>query len=265
MWDINTKQINAIYNLFTSSLLPQFMNKKALLIIFSMWVFSLIHFKSANKFLLFYSLFIFIGTLGYLVLFYQVFTVHDYYLTNLLITIPLVLILFLDLVKRKYPRIFKSTYAKIFFSLGVLYLILLSAQINRQKYFTSNEDFIVKHGILKHNESKDWYHHTYSKTYKALEEITPYLRELGIKRTDKVISIPDESPNKTLYLMDQKGFTDFVFNELEVTEKMERFIHLGAKYIIINDTSIFSKRAYLKKYTSDQIGEYKNVHIYKLK
>ena len=40
----------------------------------------------------------------------------------------------------------------------------------------------------------------HEKIYKDLEDITPYLRSLGIERTDKVISLPDGSFNISLYL-----------------------------------------------------------------
>jgi hypothetical protein len=155
-------------------------------------------------------------------------------------------------------------YVRILFVFPVVCLILLSAQINRQKYFSVNDDTFLQYGWLKPDKNRELYHSNYKKSYQALEEIQPYLRELGIKRSDKVISIPDYSPNISLYLMDQKGYTDFGFNDLKNDHRMDKFIQSGAGYLIINDSSLLSKRKYLKSYTSNQIGEYKNVSIYKL-
>jgi hypothetical protein len=96
-----------------------------------------------------------------------------------------------------------------------------------------------------------------------METITPYLRSLGISRYDTVISIPDPSPNITLYLMDQKGFTDFGFNNLKKEERLSHFILLGAEYLIINNDSI-TNEGIIKPYIQNKIGSYQNVHIYKL-
>jgi hypothetical protein len=265
IWNINSIQIHDIYLFLKNDLLPAFFNKKALLFVIILWLFSALHYKSVNKLLLFYSLFIFIGTFGFLLLFYQVFTVHDYYLTNLLINIPVILLMVLDLFKKKYPDFLDNKLVKIGFLIPVLYLMILTAQINRQKYFSYNDDFIVKHGLLKTDENREWYHWNYKNTFKALEEITPYLRQLRIQRTDKVLSIPDYSPNISLYLMDQKGYTDFGFNDVTDQSRIQKYIDKGTNYLIVNDTSVLTKRSYLNDFIDKKMGQYKNVFIYKLK
>ena len=63
--------------------------------------------------------------------------------------------------------------------------------------------------------------------------------------------------------MEQKGFTDFGYNDLKRKERIESFIQSGAKYLIVNDTSII-KKEHLQDFTYKKIGEYKNVAIFKL-
>ena len=134
----------------------------------------------------------------------------------------------------------------------------------RVKYDT--KDTFVKHTIILDRAYVNmWneYHKSYEKKLKALESITPYLRELGIKRDDFVISIPDGTINVTLSMMDQKGFTDFGYGWVKDEERMEYFIERGAEYLIINDPGILNK-SYLKPFMDRPIGTYHNVTIYKL-
>jgi hypothetical protein len=100
--------------------------------------------------------------------------------------------------------------------------------------------------------------------FQALETITPYLRSLGIERTDKVISIPDISFNITLYLMDQKGWTDYGDVNLNRSEKIAKKIKSGAEYLIINDSTIY-KKDNIQPYIKNKIGSYKNIDIYDLR
>ena len=53
-----------------------------------------------------------------------------------------------------------------------------------------------------------WFHWDYDRRLGSIEGMGEHLRSLGIERTDRVISVPDPSPNITLSLMDVRGFTD---------------------------------------------------------
>jgi hypothetical protein len=81
-----------------------------------------------------------------------------------------------------------------------------------------------------------------------------------------VISIPDPSNNITLYLMNQPGFTDYGFTWYKDEKRVKHFISLGAKYLVLNDTSLIQKEnfKYLKDFTSNPLIKYKNVVVYDL-
>jgi hypothetical protein len=161
--------------------------------------------------------------------------------------------------------LFKSITIKITALLLLIFSVYYCAVYTRIKYnpkdiIASNSYLLTRWGIEKKWEI---IHSRYDMNFKAIETITPYLRSLGISRNDTVISIPDPSPNITLYLMDQKGFTDFGFNDLKEEERIIHFIKLGAKYLIINNDSLNNK-SYIRPFIQNKIGSYKNVNVYQV-
>jgi len=102
----------------------------------------------------------------------------------------------------------------------------------------------------------------YETKLQAVGELEPVLDSLNISVDDKVISIPDFSINATLYFMNRRGFTDFG-SDFTKTETFYKRIEQGAKYLIINDSTILSKE-YIKPFIYDKIGGYKNVLIYNI-
>ncbi len=126
---------------------------------------------------------------------------------------------------------------------------------------------MVKYSYILDRSQVDywnWYHWDYNLHLKAFETIKPYIRSLGIKREDRVISIPDQSPDITLYFMDQKGYTDMGCMEFQGADRIRHFIFLGAKYLVINNQDLY-KEDYLKPFIKNKIGSYKNIDIYDLR
>jgi hypothetical protein len=221
-------------------------------------------YKYVNRFFLFLNLLLFLGCLSLLILFYQALTIHDYYSINSLIFIPFPLLAMLDLLHRKYPEFLKNIFLKMIAAVGLLFLLYTGAITNRMKYNTRDwlvkTNFIIdKHEMQELEKFNDWF----DSRYMALHSITPYLRQLGIQRTDRVFSIPDNSINITLYMMDQKGLDDFYYGEVPYDKRIPMVKELGCKYIIINNTYICNDPG-LAPYLKHQIGTYKNVNIYKL-
>jgi hypothetical protein len=109
----------------------------------------------------------------------------------------------------------------------------------------------------------NWHHWYQGNHWKAYQTIESYDRKLGITPDDPVISIPDESICATLYLMNQKGWTEFGNNFSErdiIADKLK----CNAKYLFINDT-LYLNNSFIKPYTEHKIGQYENVAIYDLK
>ena len=264
IWKLNASEIKVIAVELYHVVLPSYFNLSGLFFILSIFIYSLFNYKKANKALLVLTINCFIGSFIFLMLFFKVFNVHDYYLTNLLIIVPLALITFFDIIKRQYPSGLKMKGIKAIGATVVVLLIYNATAQTRIKY--NSHDPVVQNSFLFSKEEQgfwNWYHWNYGETFAALETIEPYLRELGVERNDRVISIPDHSINISLFLMNQKGFSDFGYSGLEGGERIEKFKELGAQYLIINRPAAYS-REYLTPYLNNKIGTYKNVDIYRI-
>jgi len=269
IWDLNTTQINDILNKFYFNVLPSFFNKTTLVVILLIFIADIVFLIRKGQRELLLVPIVFTGVILYLLFWFQALNQHDYYLINLLIFIPVTVTAFLSELRIRLPKFFSSTGFKVIAALLLFLLIGKTTMINRIKY--NVEDHFLKadtvFNALTEEDFKFWnYKQTkYSQTLEALDSITPYLRELGIKRNDLVVSIPDVSINITLFLMDQKGFTGYGYSETKgkIGERMEAFKKIGAKYLIVNDSSAVNSEEF-KPYLSNKIGEYKNVQIYEL-
>jgi hypothetical protein len=208
---------------------------------------------------------VFVGSILYLVLWFRLLNVHDYYLIHPVIFIPLVLLTFLCFMNKEYPALLRSGKIKFMGAIILLFSVYSCAVKTQMKYDSSYG--LAKYSYLTTKQDIgliDWYNWDYSIHLGALETITPYLRSLNISRTDKVISIPDFTFNVSLYLMDQKGFP-IIENPLRNNEAkmITDDINKGARYLIINDPKILSKE-WIQPYITQKIGEYKTVTIYRL-
>jgi hypothetical protein len=98
--------------------------------------------------------------------------------------------------------------------------------------------------------------------FRDFDEVTPYLRSIGISRFDRVISVPDLT-HHTLYIMNQPGWTqcyDLNLDSVSVQQSIDR----GAKYIIIASKEYLDKSPYLSAFTGSPAGHFGKILIYDL-
>lgn len=200
----------------------------------------------------------------FIILFYQVFNVHDYYLINNML-LPVVIIVAFGNYLKNTSFVFYSKKHIVLCCVIFLFNSTYCAAVIRLRNI--NQDSFCKYYPFISSEEKnfsDWFHYNYENTIKPLETITPYLRSLGIERTDKVVCVPDPSFNIDLYLMDQKGFTATEASINSDSLLLIKFKEQGAKYLVISDTTIISKTNLKKHILKEAIGRYKNTDIYRI-
>lgn len=149
----------------------------------------------------------------------------------------------------------------------MLLLLALNYNMVMTRAHYNPHDRMVTHNIPLPARVLEYWNYCYWEYEIGLQKyegIIPYIRGLGIKFDDKVISIPDETPNRTLTLLNQKGFTDYHYtNNYQGIKRTERKIELGAKYMIVQgDENLL--REDVAPFTNNQIGEYNGIKIFRL-
>ncbi len=200
--------------------------------------------KYNNKHLWWINLFLFIGFIGFIILWFDVFDNHDYYLINQLIFMISIFVSFFFSLKKYNLKIFNHAAFRL-----VLFILLIFNIIHCKN--------VIK---LRYNGWPNQHHLT---VVKPLETITPYLRSIGITDKDTVLFIQDPSLNISLYLMEQKGYTNFAA-KIENVDFIKEKINSGAKYLFVNDPNYLNKD-YLKPFLKNRVGAYENIMIYKVK
>ncbi len=286
IWTLSGKDLHYILRVFYNSQLALFISTPVFLLMMLLFLCLILVRKQVHKFLFVLCCIVFAGCFIYLLLWFSVLDVHDYYLINLLIFIPVVLITFLHYLKKNQAALFESRPVKIIAAIVFICNIYYCSVQMRLRYYPESwlaGSFIVDVGTQSYWEgfNKDYNNH-----FKALETITPYLRTLGLKRTDRVVSLPDPSINITLYLMDQKGYTGydivhawpedmlgqiekkylypFAIGNGDKRTQMKRFIDSGrVRYLVVNDSALLDSN-WIKPFIAKKLGQYKNVSIFDL-
>lgn len=244
IWKINGEHILQIIHyvrvLWINSYQSVLMQEISILFLLAL----IFNYKKGNRFLQAFTYLLTAGFLIFIVLFFQVFDNHDYYLINQLILMVSIFIAFFYFLKQHKINVFRSVVFRFMLFILMIYNVKICAKNIHDRYHVQWENQHLTTTI-------------------SLEHITPYLRSLGINRTDPMLVEKDPSFNISLYLMDQKGYTTFG-GQFTDSIDIRKAINLGLKYLLVTDSTLL-KKPYLKPFLKNQIGKCKNNYIFKLK
>ncbi|MCB0686802.1 MAG: glycosyltransferase family 39 protein [Saprospiraceae bacterium] len=184
------------------------------------------------------------GSVAFCLLFFGALQWHDYYVIDLFILVPILLMAFGSGLNHYFPRILSSV-------IGVVLML---------GFLVHNADFARRRNLERYdiNNYRNLHHRD---IFQAFSEIEPLLKELHIGPEEKVISLSDYSINITLVLMHRKGWTDYGIgqNPDRINERIEQ----GARYLFVADKKTLENPV-LAPYLKNKIGEYRNIMIYDL-
>lgn len=190
---------------------------------------------------LLFAIMIFIFSILFFLMLYRQFYLHDYLWVGLLI-VPIVfcfpLIQWIGSLQNLYVR-----YAIPMFL--VILIVLQGFQtrlILKERYFKFDNNLVFNQDL--------W-------------GLKDQLRAHGINRTDLVISLPDPSPNISLVIMDQYGFTNYKESNKDSLGLMKS-IELGAKYLVVSNEKEYEKD-YLKPFFKYYLFDYKRIGVFDLR
>lgn len=260
IWNPESGGYAALWDKISNNTSYLFFNRSILWLMTGLLIFHLFLFKKIPLFAYLSTIIVAIGATFYILLWGPLLGIHDYYYAALLILFPGILVPFLWYLKSHFPQTFRGW--KIKSVVGVLLVFNFVYCINVVKIKTlaeKGEFSIVGNKPLVSNLT--WINWDVWSNWKRFERMKPYLLQIGIKPTDKVISLPDQSFSVSLYLMDRKGWTDF--ERYTTSEEIEQLISKGAKYLFISDPKV-AEQAFLKPFIQHKVGDFEWVFIYKL-
>jgi hypothetical protein len=214
--------------------------------------------SKSKPFFYYGNIILFLGSVTYFLFWFNAMNYHDYYYIDLLLFLIFIPLSVLMRLKENYTTLYKSLALKIFMAILLIFNLYYTKEVLELRYFAKSEK---KYSVIPSNDLVGllrWISDNRKVNIEALEEIQPYLKQIGIKPEDQVISIPDQSFNITLFLLNHRGWTEYGHDK----EHLFSFAK-GAKYLIINDTTL-KQEEYLKPHLTQKIGSFKNVEIFKV-
>lgn len=245
LWEMSVSDIALTLEFIREHIRTDYYREYTQVVLLAVFVFNSLHYKHLSFFWKWFNALLTGGFVLYIGLFFFALKNHDYYVINLFILVPVVLVTFFIVLKKKYPPIFSSLLFRL-----ILVLVLVS-----------NIGFAAEK-ITERYHKNSWQNKEYITFNKIFTTIPPFLRELHIKPTDKVLSLSDNSINISLYLMQQRGWTNFGVNLDSM--KIRQKINAGAKYLLLNhrDSTALQKTW---PFISHKMAKFGNVDIYSLK
>jgi len=240
-WSLTQAERDAVWYAISNVWIDAYYMVASLFVLLFLFIFSLVFYRYSFKILNLLMISSVIGSFGFFFLWFSFLSHHDYYLISALSSVLFILVNFIYILFKIF-EIKKS----IIYYFKIVFVVFLLLNMNHAKAFLKK-----RYGIQ--NDTVAYYNDYY--------DITVYLRKLGINPEDKVISLPDQTPNVSLYLMNQRGWSSFLTKP--DTSSINYYIKNGAKYLIINQKN-FSNSYFVNPYLYHLIGKYKNIYIYKL-
>lgn len=201
-------------------------------------IISVIIYKHVSRLLFSITVLLYAGALAFFILMMPQFIDHDYYIITLLPAVFFHILMFVSAVQKLSFRYISNIVLIILLPLGVY------SVIHARKHQLS------RYGGLYYSWDSD---------FSAYYDLEPKLRALGISPNDKFLSFNDWTPNNTLYLINQKGWT--------ITDYRMEFMHPAlqdCKYALLNDTSVIYNPQY-SRYFNNPIAVFpKNLVLFKI-
>jgi hypothetical protein len=197
-------------------------------------------------------------------LFFQQFSVHDYYAIEFLVLPAFTMIILAVILKACYLRVKRLKW--IDWSVSVIIFVLLILNIQHAK-----TDLVDRYAF------NDPYLNGENKVMYKTKELRNFIKNLGITPQDTVLSICDPSPNTSLFYLNLKGFT--LWNDkVKICEDAQSRLpdpvcveylikNKGCKYLIISNLEDGHVKPIKSFLTSDKLlGVFDgSVYVYRLR
>lgn len=170
-------------------------------------------------------------TILYVLVFYGKMIGHEYYY------IPFFVFVLFGIIG--ILKVYNSYHAENIFIHAFAYLFLVINIIYCKNFAAEKLTVPLYNGYLSSNEMQE------------------FLNKNGVTKYKSVISLPDETTNKTLYQIKRKGFTGFNNDELILKNREADFL--------LADENFLQQQKKLQPFLKDSVGYFNGFVLYKLK
>jgi hypothetical protein len=206
-------------------------------------------------------IFITLGCSIYVSLWGPLLGVHDYYYNALIILIPGIFLPLIGFIQKRFPFAFKSIWLKSLLGIFFIFNFIYCLHVTRIKFNTKKTDFnIIGNDALI--SELNWINWDVNSNLYRFYKIRHFIKEIGVKDSDKLIIFPDNSFNITLVLTGHEGWTNF--QKYNDSNQIRDLIRKKAKYLLLGNEGL-KKEHFLQPFLTECIGVYDNhLFIYKL-
>ncbi|MFZ1705188.1 MAG: glycosyltransferase family 39 protein [Saprospiraceae bacterium] len=234
IWTVDRNEILYIIKRTFTEWVPALISKKIWLFFVPVMIYLLFYWKKIHPVFQFFLPVTLIACIIYLLSFFAVFNVHDYYFINVFCFPILLSIAFFHVIESQLnPKNLKN------FMILSAVLFMMCAEDARAQFLYRKYD--VQWNAIPH---------------KGFYTIEKYLRSLNIDRNELVYSPSDPTTNVTLYLMNNPGWTRLF--GVNLGDAVQR----GARYMIIEESLLESEE--FLAYKSKVIGNHEGLLVVEL-
>lgn len=258
VWNLKNEEGMTLLNDMKTTTSRVFFSRPMIMMIFFLFFYNLTLFRKLPPFAYFANIIIFLGVIIYFLLWAPLMGIHDYYFVAILAIYPGVVLPTVYYLKTHQPAIYEGKYTRNALYVFMAFHFIISLSTIKLKTTAVNGDYVILESDFV-NQMK-WFNYDGQK-YRHMEVLGKRMDAMGVKKTDKVISISDPSFNASLFFLDREGWTNFI----PVTDsvKIEYYKTKGAKYLVIRDNEK-PNFPFLESYMTREIGRSGDMAIYKL-
>ncbi len=201
----------------------------------------LFYIRRTDKLLLLITISLYLGSAIFMIMMARQFLHHEYYILTVMPALFFQLLCTTEVVKKTFNKKY------ITYGISICLMTVVCFTGDRARKFLKGR-FSEFGSITSGTDDFLKYH-----------DLEPYLRSLGITPEQEVLSYFDNSPNITLYLMNQKGWTIPFGKD---SSSLAAVTIIEADYVIFNNKH--AKETQLPAFILNQkIGQHKSISIYK--
>lgn len=201
-----------------------------------------------------------LGVVAYILLWFKNLDVHDYYLLELLMLVPLAV----NWVAQSWPPGRVRLMGWVLLATAAAYQAGHSVARNRLKWGTT-EGMLVEAFVPKWERDEwTWYHADRQNRLAPLAALPEKLHEWGVPSGAWVLSLPDQSPNISLTLMGRFGYTSLFENDKVAGSRVAWAAAHGAAFLVVNKPEILNRGDW-GPWLQHEVGRMGDIVVYDLR